>query len=93
MPRYPFTLVCNPGDVLERYLMGRKGWTTVDIERDDYEPVAYRVEFEICPAEPDVGFMMDYIEVHTIELDGISVDVTPEEFERITIAVEQYLWP
>ena len=73
--------------------MSQKGWATVDIERDDFEPVSYNVQYEICPAEPDVGIMMEYVEIFSIEIDGISVSVSENEFEQITREVEAQIWP
>lgn len=56
----------------------------------DSENRTWKVRFAICPAEPDVGLMRDYIEVQDFELvrDPSAEDMLTDLLNDLLIAGE-----
>ena len=60
--------------------MPRNRVITDIVEINDY---GFRVVYERCPAEPDVGFFNDYLDIHSIDPLDEGVVVTEEVEDAI----------
>jgi hypothetical protein len=67
----------------------RRNWIKVDIKDPEGRDVRVDVKYQICPAEPDVGVMMDYAEVVACEIDGRKWVPDENELESLHEALDR----